>query len=79
MQEITVLKNPTLQIPNLDFQGAPTGVDLHAVVEEDITLFHAAGLGHKNRGEGFIGLGLGYAPMPPFAKAHQAFEERYGE
>lgn len=78
MQEITVLENPTLQIPNLDFQGAPTGVDLHAVVEEEITPFHAAGLGHKNRGEGFIGLGLGYAPMVPFAKAYQAFEEEYG-
>lgn len=77
MQEITILENPTFEIPNRDFQGAPTGVDVRRVVESGITPFHAAGLGHKRRGEGFIGLGLGHAPMVPFRKAQQAFEERY--
>jgi hypothetical protein len=78
MRTITVTENPTLRIPALEFRGTPTGVDLHAVVEEGITPFHAAGLGHRERGEGFIGLGLGHAPMSPFAKAHRAYEERYG-
>ena len=79
MRQITVLENPELPIPNLDSKGAPTGVDIHEVVDQDITPFHAAGIGHKQRGEGFIGLGLGYAPAVPFKKAYYAYEERYGE
>ncbi|WP_311171683.1 DUF1116 domain-containing protein [Halobellus ordinarius] len=77
MQEITVLENLTLDVPNTDSDGAPTGVDIRSVVETGITPFHAAGLGHKDRGEGFIGLGTGRAPKVPFTKAAQAFKSKY--
>jgi len=77
MQEITVAENLELEIPNLDFRGTPTGVDIHEVIETGVTPFHASGLGHKERGEGFIGFGIGHAPLLPFLKAREAYVERY--
>lgn len=75
MWQITVTRNAEFEIPYLDFAGAPTGVDVLKVVRTGIPPIHAAGIGHKKRGQGFIGLGMGYAPMEPFQKVAEEFEQ----
>jgi hypothetical protein len=79
MYEITVAENDTYQIPNLDFRGTPTGIDLVKVIETGILPAINTGIAHKEPGIGMVGAGLVRPPEKCFHDALEAFVERYGD
>lgn len=78
MYEITVAEHKSFTIPQLDFRGTPTGIDLRKVVETGITPRVNTGIAHKNAGVGQVGAGLVRPPMQIFEDALVAFAEQYG-
>jgi hypothetical protein len=79
MYEITVAENEAYQIPNLDFRGTPTGIDLLKVVETGILPAINTGIAHKEPGIGMVGAGLVRPPENCFHDALDAFAEKYGK
>src|SRR3990172_9250968 len=78
MYEICFTDHKYFTIPQLDFRGTPTGIDIRKVVETGITPRVNTGIAHKNAGVGQIGAGLVRPPMEMFVQALVAFAERYG-
>ncbi len=78
MYEITEGRNTQLTMPNLDFQGTPTGIDIRKVVETGITPVINTGMAHKKPGVGQVGAGIVRAPMDCFTQALMAFAESLG-
>jgi hypothetical protein len=72
MYEITLEENPNHQIPQLDFRGSPTGIDVRRVVETGIQPLINTGIAHRQAGIGQVGAGLVRAPLEPFLAAHEA-------
>jgi hypothetical protein len=79
MYEITLTENDTYQIPNLDFRGTPTAIDLIKVVETNILPVINTGIAHREPGVGMIGAGLVKPPENCFHDALEAFVNRYSE
>ena len=77
MGEITVGKSPHYIIPNMNFEGVPTGIDIRKVVEFGLAPVINTGMAHKEPGVGQVGAGIVKAPMPCFIKAIEAFAEQY--
>ncbi|MFQ5631605.1 MAG: DUF1116 domain-containing protein [bacterium] len=77
MYEITYGEHKYFNIPQLDFRGTPTGIDLRKVVETGITPRVNTGIAHKQPGIGQIGAGLVRPPMAIFEEALMAFAEKY--
>jgi hypothetical protein len=77
MYEITIGENPGLPIPNLDFRGTPTGIDMLKVLETGIQPVINTSIAHKNPGIGQIGAGWANPPMECFKKAFEAFAKKY--
>ena len=75
MYEITSGENNVYQIPNLNFRGTPTGIDLLKVMEKGILPFIDTGVAHKNPGIGQVGAGVLSAPADPFINALKGFKE----
>ena len=73
MYEITIAENNIYQIPNLNFRGTPTGIDVIKVIEKNITPFIDTGVAHKKPGIGQVGAGVLKAPVEPFIKAFNGF------
>lgn len=73
MYEITVTENPAFAIPQLDFRGTPTGIDIRKVVKTGITPRVNTGIAHRKPGIGQIGAGLVRPPMACFEQALEAF------
>ncbi len=78
MYEITAAEHRTFTIPQLDFRGTPTGIDVRKVVETGITPRVNTGIAHKEAGIGQVGAGLVRPPMAIFEQALVTFAERYG-
>jgi hypothetical protein len=78
MYEITAAEHKYFTIPQLDFRGTPTGIDIRKVVERGITPRVNTGIAHRDAGVGQIGAGLVRPPMEMFSAALVAFAERYG-
>ncbi|RME43753.1 MAG: DUF1116 domain-containing protein [Caldilineae bacterium] len=78
MYEINYAEHKYFTIPQLDFRGTPTGIDIRKVVETGITPRVNTGIAHKNAGVGQIGAGLVRPPMKIFEEALVAFAEKYG-
>jgi hypothetical protein len=76
MGEITLGHHPHLSIPNLDYQGVPSGIDLRKVVETGISPAINTGIAHKEAGAGQVGAGIVRAPLECF---HQALEALVNE
>ncbi len=75
MYEITVGTNPSFQLPTLDFEGSPTGIDIIKVVERGILpLINTASV---HREGGLIGAGIVRPPMKCFKDALRAFGKKY--
>ncbi|SDK94185.1 YlbE family protein [Natronincola ferrireducens] len=79
MVEITVGKSPHYQMPNMDFEGAPTAIDIRKVVETGILPVINTGMAHKKPGVGQVGAGIVNAPMDCFTQAIMAFAEMIDE
>jgi len=77
MYEITNDESASFQIPNLDFRGAPTGIDLIKVCELNILPQINTGIAHKEAGIGQVGAGLVTPPMKCFEDALEAYVETY--
>ena len=73
MYEITVAENPAFGIPQLDFRGTPTGIDIRKVVRTGITPRVNTGIAHRKAGIGQVGAGLVRPPMACFEQAVEAF------
>lgn len=69
MGNITVSKDFDFAIPFLDFDGAPTGIDVIKVLETGIQPVINTGIAHKQPGVGQVGAGIVRAPMECFKKA----------
>ncbi|MDR3602389.1 MAG: DUF1116 domain-containing protein [Desulfosporosinus sp.] len=69
MASITYGKNKNFAIPNMDFAGSPTGVDIRKVVGSRIVPIIDTGVIHKDAGIGQIGAGVAHAPIVVFEQA----------
>ncbi len=76
MYEITVTENPAFGIPQLDFRGTPTGIDIRKVVKTGITPRVNTGIAHRRPGIGQVGAGLVRPPMACFEQAVEAMAAR---
>ncbi|MDQ7843686.1 MAG: DUF1116 domain-containing protein [Armatimonadota bacterium] len=72
MYEITVAENPAFGIPQLEFRGTPTGIDIRKVVRTGITPRVNTGIAHRRAGVGQIGAGLVRPPLACFEQAVEA-------
>ncbi len=77
MYEITAAEHVAFTIPQFDFRGTPTGIDLRKVVETGLTPRVNTGIAHKEPGIGQIGAGLVRPPMEIFEEALRAFAQKY--
>lgn len=78
MYEICYSENVHYTIPNMDFRGTPTGIDLRKVVETGITPVINTAIASKEAGVGMIGAGVAIAPLEMFEKALIAYAEKVG-
>ncbi|MDM8531550.1 DUF1116 domain-containing protein [Anaerolineales bacterium HSG25] len=78
MYEINYTEHKYFTMPQLDFRGTPTGIDIRKVVETGITPRVNTGIAHKEAGVGQIGAGLVRPPMACFEQALIAYAEKYG-
>lgn len=69
MYEITVGENPAYAIPILEFRGAPTGIDVTAVVRTGVLPQINTGMAGRVAGTGQVGAGLVTPPMGCFSQA----------
>ncbi len=76
MYAITVARNPGLSLPNLDFAGAPCGIDIRKVVDNGIRPVLTTGIAHKGAGIGQIGAGIVRTPMACYTGAVLALAQR---
>ena len=77
MYEICYAEHKYFTIPQLDFRGTPTGIDLRKVVELGITPRVNTGVAHKDPGVGQVGAGLVRPELSMFEEALVAFAEEY--
>jgi hypothetical protein len=75
MYEITVGENPAFALPILDFRGAPTGIDVAAVVKSGILPQINTGMAGKVAGTGQVGAGLVNPPVECFVQALEALAD----
>jgi hypothetical protein len=72
MYDITVGENPAFAIPILEFRGAPTGIDVAAVVRSGVLPQINTGMAGRVAGTGQVGAGLVTPPMACFTQALDA-------
>lgn len=77
MYEITEGESEAFRIPNLDFRGSATGIDILKVVETGILPQINTGIAHREAGVGQVGAGLVNPPLKCFEDAVEAYAERY--
>lgn len=78
MYEITIAEHSHFTIPQLEFRGTPTGIDIRKVVELGITPRVNTGIAHREAGVGQVGAGLVRPPMKIFEDALIAYAKQYG-
>ncbi len=76
MYDITVGENPAFAIPILEFRGAPTGIDVTAVVRSGVLPQINTGMAGRVPGTGQVGAGLVTPPMECFVQALDALAAR---
>ncbi|MFN0316069.1 MAG: DUF1116 domain-containing protein [Burkholderiales bacterium] len=75
MRAITLGESNIFQLPALDFQGSPSGIDVRAVVDTGIEPVINTGIAHREAGVGQIGAGLTRAPLACFMQAVNALDK----
>ena len=79
MTRICVGLNPDLPIPDMDFAGVPTGIDIRRVVSSGIMPVINSGVAHRQAGIGeVVGAGLISPPMEIMHKALREFHREAG-
>lgn len=74
MTNITHGPSTRFQIPQMNFMGTPTGMDILKVIESGIPPFINTGIAHKEPGIGQVGAGILRAPMSCFKDALEEME-----
>ena len=69
-------EHPTLQIPVLEFRGAPIAIDAAAVARTGVLPQINTGMAGKVAGTGQVGAGLVTPPAQVFVDALKALAER---
>lgn len=69
MYDITLGENPAFAIPILEFRGAPTAIDVTAVVRSGVLPQINTGMAGRVAGTGQVGAGLVTPPMECFTQA----------
>lgn len=77
MYEICDSESGQYSIPNLDFKGTPTGIDIRKVVETGIEPIINTAIASKEAGVGMIGAGVSRAPMKMFEDAVLEYVKKY--
>lgn len=72
MYEITVAEHEAFRIPELDFRGTPTGIDIRKVIRTGILPRINTGIAHRVAGIGQVGAGLVRPPRACFEAALRA-------
>lgn len=75
MYEITLGESRHFTVPNLDFRGTPTGIDVRKVAETGLLPNINTGIAHKDPGVGQVGAGLVFPPKNCFEDALLALAE----
>lgn len=78
MYEITASRNPDWTMPNLDYAGVPTGIDIRKVLQAGAAPVINTGIAHKQPGVGQVGAGIVRAPMACFERALVGFADSMG-
>ena len=78
MYEITAARNPDWTIPNLDYAGVPTGIDIRKVVRTGRAPVINTGIAHKQPGVGQVGAGIVRAPLACFEQGLVGLAETLG-
>jgi hypothetical protein len=78
MYHVTWARNPVMSLPNLEFAGAPAGIDVRKVVDTGIRPVLTTGIAHRQAGIGQIGAGIVRAPMACFTPVLAALAETLG-
>lgn len=78
MYEVTAAESINFTIPNLDFRGTPTGIDIRKVIETGNSPTINTAIASKEAGVGMIGAGVSRAPMAMFEDALVAFAIKAG-
>jgi len=76
MYEITLAENTSYTIPNLNFRGTPTAIDIRRVVASGLLPVINTGMAHREPGSGQVGAGIVRPPRECFDKALLALAER---
>ncbi len=77
MYEICLSESDSYTIPNLDFRGSPTGIDIIKIIETGILPVINTAIASKEAGVGMIGAGISKAPISLFTQALIAYSEKY--
>lgn len=77
MYEITLAENNSYKLPNLNFRGAPTGIDIRKVIETAILPVINTGIACNRAGVGQVGAGIVHPPTKCFEDALNAFINKY--
>jgi hypothetical protein len=78
MYEITVARNPDWTMPNLDYAGVPTGIDIRKVLQTGTAPVINTGIAHKQPGVGQVGAGVVRAPLACFERSLEGLAETLG-
>jgi hypothetical protein len=78
MYEITEGRNPEWTMPNLDFAGVPTGIDIRKVLQTGKAPVINTGIAHREPGVGQVGAGIVRAPLACFERALAGLAEKIG-
>lgn len=73
MYEITCAENNAFKIPNINFRGTPTGIDIRKVIETRILPVINTGIACNRAGVGQVGAGIVHPPMKCFEDALTSF------
>ena len=76
MYEITLGEHPALQVPILEFRGAPIAIDAVAVARTGVLPQINTGMAGRVAGVGQVGAGLVNPPAEAFVKALHALADR---
>lgn len=79
MYEITLAENTSYTIPNLNFRGTPTAIDIRKVAATGLLPVINTGMAHREPGIGQVGAGVVRPPRECFEKALLALAERVGK
>jgi uncharacterized protein DUF1116 len=69
MYDITVTEDNQYQLPQLNFRGTPTGIDIRQVVRQNLLPIINTGIAHRLPGVGQVGAGIVRPPMECFVAA----------